>query len=59
MLALWLKQPVIIGYLIGGIIVGPFTIGPQVDFNQFKLFTDIGLVLLLFVLGGRSQREPQ
>jgi CPA2 family monovalent cation:H+ antiporter-2 len=53
MLALWLKQPVIIGYLIGGIIVGPFTIGPQVDFAEFKLFTDIGLALLLFVLGAK------
>jgi len=52
-LALWLKQPVIIGYLIGGIVVGPFTLGPTVDFAQFKLLTDIGLALLLFVLGAR------
>lgn len=50
-LALWFKQPVIVGYLIGGLIVGPFTPGPRVDFDQFRLFTEAGLALLLFVLG--------
>ncbi len=53
LLAIWLKQPVIIGYLIGGVIIGPFTPGPQVDFDQFRLFTEIGLALLLFILGSR------
>ncbi len=52
-LALWLKQPVIIGYLIGGIIIGPFTPGPQADFDDFRIFTEIGLALLLFILGAR------
>lgn len=52
-LALLLKQPVIIGYLVGGLIVGPFTPGPRVDFDEFSLFTEVGLALLLFVLGAR------
>ena len=53
LLALLLKQPVIIGYLVGGLIVGPFTPGPRVDFDEFSLFTEVGLALLLFVLGAR------
>ncbi len=52
-LALWLKQPVIIGYLVGGIVIGPFTPGPQANFDDFRIFTDIGLALLLFILGAR------
>lgn len=52
-LALWLKQPVIMGYLIAGLIVGPFTPGPKVDFEQVRLFVEVGLALLLFVLGAR------
>ena len=51
LLALWLKQPVIIGYLIGGLVIGPFTPGIRVDFDQFRLFTEVGLALLLFILG--------
>ena len=54
-LALWLKQPIIIGYLVAGIVIGPFTPGPQADFDQIKLFTEIGLALLLFVLGARMK----
>ncbi|AII60206.1 hypothetical protein X793_03905 [Dehalococcoides mccartyi CG4] len=54
-LALWLKQPIIIGYLVAGIVIGPFTPGPQADFDQVKLFTELGLALLLFVLGARMK----
>ncbi|MBI2850206.1 MAG: cation:proton antiporter [Chloroflexi bacterium] len=50
-LALRLKQPVILGYLVAGLIVGPFTPGPQADFDQFRFLTEVGLGLLLFVLG--------
>jgi monovalent cation:H+ antiporter-2, CPA2 family len=51
LLALLLKQPLIVGYLIGGLVLGPYTPGLRIDFNEFSLFTDIGLALLLFVLG--------
>ncbi len=48
-----LKQPLIIGYLIAGIIIGPYTppfnfIG-QTDF--LSVFAEIGVVLLLFTIG--------
>jgi len=49
--ALWLKQPVMVGYLIAGIIVGPFTPGPQANLESFRLFAEVGVALLLFVLG--------
>ena len=51
LLALLFKQPLIIGYLIGGLVLGPYTPGLRIDFSEFSLFTDIGLALLLFVLG--------
>ncbi|MFH1141514.1 MAG: cation:proton antiporter [Chloroflexota bacterium] len=50
-LALLLRQPVIVGYLLAGVIVGPFTPGPRADFDQLRLFTEIGVALLLFTLG--------
>jgi CPA2 family monovalent cation:H+ antiporter-2 len=31
LLARRLRQPLIIGYIIGGIVVGPFTPGPSVE----------------------------
>lgn len=50
-LALWLKQPVMVGYLIAGMLVGPFTPGPQADVESFRLLAEVGIALLLFVLG--------
>lgn len=50
-LAARLKQPIILGYLIAGIALGPFTPGPRADFDQFRFLTEVGLALLLFVLG--------
>ncbi len=52
-LALRLKQPTIIGYLVAGLALGPFTPGPIADFDQLRFLTEIGLALLLFVLGTR------
>ena len=53
LIALRLKQPVIIGYLIGGIVIGSYTPGPRADFEQFRIFTEVGLALLLFILGAK------
>lgn len=47
-----LRQPLIVGYIIGGILVGPFTPGPTIsDPRSFQLFAEIGVVLLLFSVG--------
>ncbi len=48
-----LKQPLIIGYLIAGIIIGPYT--PPFNFIKqtdfLSVFAEIGVVLLLFTIG--------
>ncbi|HMS82189.1 MAG TPA: cation:proton antiporter [Nitrospira sp.] len=49
----WLtRQPLILGYVLGGIAIGPFTPGPTVsDPHSFELFADIGVILLMFSIG--------
>lgn len=49
----WLtRQPLILGYVLGGILVSPLTPGPSVsDLHTFELFAEIGVVLLMFSLG--------
>ena len=47
-----LRQPLIIGYVLGGIIVGPFTPGPTVsDLHVLELFAEIGVILLMYSIG--------
>jgi len=48
-----LKQPPILGYLLAGLIIGPFTLPspPVKDVETIRLLADLGLVLLLFALG--------
>jgi CPA2 family monovalent cation:H+ antiporter-2 len=45
-------QPLIVGYIIAGIAVGPFTAGPTVDnVHDIEQLAELGVVLLLFSLG--------
>jgi CPA2 family monovalent cation:H+ antiporter-2 len=46
-----LRQPTIVGYLVAGIAIGPFTPGFEGDQEQITILADIGVVLLLFALG--------
>ena len=51
-LAWLMRQPLILGYVLGGILVSPFTPGPSVsDLHTFELFAEIGVVLLMFSIG--------
>jgi monovalent cation:H+ antiporter-2, CPA2 family len=50
-LALRLKLSPIIGYLLAGIAVGPFTPGIVVDHTVAEQFAEIGVILLLFGIG--------
>lgn len=43
--------PSVIGYLVTGLLVSPFTPGFVADNNQIALLADIGIVLLLFEVG--------
>lgn len=47
-----LKQPIILGYLITGVIIGP-KIGPGLIENpqNIEIISELGLVLLLFIIG--------
>ncbi len=49
----WLKQPLVLGYVIAGIFAGPyFTLLPSVTDNaNIAIWADIGVVFLLFGLG--------
>ena len=47
-----LRQPLIIGYVIGGILVGPFTPGPTVTQMHFlELLAEVGVILLMYSIG--------
>ena len=49
----WLKQPVVLGYVLAGIIAGPYlTLFPSVtDKENITIWADIGVIFLLFSLG--------
>ena len=48
-----LKQPLVIGYIIAGIIIGSHTPPFSLILNQdvLNLFAEMGIILLLFVVG--------
>ncbi len=46
-----LGLPSVIGYLVTGLLVSPFTPGFVAEDNQLALLADIGVVLLLFEVG--------
>ena len=43
--------PAVVGYLLLGLAVGPFTPGYVADRHQIQLLADVGVVLLLFEVG--------
>jgi len=46
------KQPLILGYILAGIVVGPYTGGVTVgDIHEIEMLAEIGVALLLFALG--------
>lgn len=47
-----LRQPLILGYVLGGILVGPFTPGISItDVHQFELLAEVGVILLMYSIG--------
>lgn len=46
-----LHQPVVLGYLIAGIAIGPFTPGPVSDIHRVQVMAEIGVAFLMFALG--------
>lgn len=50
-LAAGLRQPVLFGYLIGGVIVGPAGLGLVKEIVQIETLAQLGAAFLLFALG--------
>ncbi len=46
-----LHIPTSLGYLLVGLILGPYTIGPTVYVPEFKVLAEFGVVFLLFTIG--------
>ena len=47
-----LGQPLIMGYVLGGIVIGPFTPGPSLsDIHVLEPFAEIGVILLMYSIG--------
>jgi CPA2 family monovalent cation:H+ antiporter-2 len=52
LLAWWIKQPILLGYVVAGLIVSPLTPGLRVhDTHVFELMAEVGVVLLMFSVG--------
>ncbi len=49
----WLKQPLVLGYIVAGVLAGPFVhIFPTVaDTDSISTWAEIGVIFLLFALG--------
>jgi Kef-type K+ transport system membrane component KefB/voltage-gated potassium channel Kch len=52
LLAHWLRQPILLGYLIAGALVGQ-ELGFKLiqDTNSIEIISEMGLILLLFIIG--------
>jgi len=48
-----IKQPMVIGYIIAGMIIGPFTPPFSLihNVNSLNSFAELGIIMLLFVIG--------
>lgn len=46
-----LRQPALVGYILAGVLLGPSAIGLVVDRERISLFSEIGVLMLLFLIG--------
>jgi Kef-type K+ transport system membrane component KefB/Trk K+ transport system NAD-binding subunit len=46
-----LKQPLIIGYILSGILVGPFFLNLMKSSETINVFSEMGIAFLLFIVG--------
>jgi CPA2 family monovalent cation:H+ antiporter-2 len=52
MLAWRLRQPLILGYVLAGIFISPFTPGPSIhESHTFELLAEVGVIFLMFTIG--------
>lgn len=46
-----LKQPVLVGYILVGVLLGPSVLGVVQNYDSVALFAELGILLLLFIVG--------
>ena len=46
-----LRQPLIVGYILTGVLLGPAVLNVLTDSTAFSVFSNIGIALLLFIIG--------
>lgn len=46
-----LKQPLVVGYILSGIIVGPYALNLLTATDYIELFSKLGIAMLLFIVG--------
>ena len=46
-----LRQPAVVGYIVAGVVLGPSGLGLVANEAEIGLFAEIGVLLLLFVIG--------
>ena len=51
LMAHWTRQPIILGYLIAGAIIGPTVGFKLIGRENIAVISEIGLILLLFIIG--------
>lgn len=50
-LSIWLRQPILIAYIVVGIVTGPAVLGLVQAKDQIDLLAEVGVAVLLFVVG--------
>src|SRR6187200_1481329 len=51
LLTQWLRLSPIVGYLLAGVVIGPYTPGFQGDLHLAHQLAEIGVILLMFGVG--------
>jgi monovalent cation:H+ antiporter-2, CPA2 family len=47
-----LRQPIVVGYLVAGVIVGPYLPIPLfANYDRIHMLSELGVILLMFALG--------
>lgn len=47
----FLKQPLIVGYILAGILAGPYVLNIMHSHETLELFSKLGITILLFIIG--------
>src|SRR5271163_403255 len=54
----FLHQPLVVGYLIAGIVVGPHVPGVYANTDRMQLVSELGVILLVFSIGVEFKFRP-